>query len=169
MTPASVSLLLLGIVTLNIIWGFPWAGMFSACVGMFVAGCLIHFGTRPSLTCTFSLPSSSPAGQSFPVVIHAQNLRILPALDFTLAFAQPTLPRRGWFRRRQPRQACYEVRQTPIRNTILNSGETAQLSTSLQFSQRGIHPVPEVVIRVSFPFHLFESSVVFPSDATIDS
>ena len=78
MTPASVSLLLLGIVTLNIIWGFPWTGMFSACVGMFVAGCLIHFGTRPLLACSFSLPSSSPAGQSFPVTIHANTSREHP-------------------------------------------------------------------------------------------
>ena len=48
MTPASVSLLLFGIITLNIIWGFPWTGIFSA-VSMFAAGCLIHFITFPKL------------------------------------------------------------------------------------------------------------------------
>ena len=62
MTPASVSVLLFGIVTLNIIWGFPWTGLFSACVGMFVAGCMIHFITLPSLNSSYSLPSSAPKG-----------------------------------------------------------------------------------------------------------
>ena len=167
MTPASVSLLLLGIVTLNIIWGFPWTGMFSACVGMFLSGCLIHFATRPLLACHFTLPSSSPSGQSFSVTIHARNLRILPALDFTLSFAQPKTARRRWFRRRQTSLPAYWVRETAIRNTVLRSGETADLNTSLQFFRRGIHPLPKIIIRAGFPFHLFESTVVYPSAGTI--
>ena len=167
MTPASVSLLLFSIVTLNIIWGFPWTGMFSACVGMFVAGCLIHFGTRPSLNTSFSLPNSSPAGQSFSVTIHARNQRVLPALDFTLSFAPPKPPRRNWFARHRSVEPPYSVRQTLIRNAVLRAGETAHLAASLQFTDRGIHPLPDILVRGSFPFHLFESTAVSLSDTTV--
>ena len=54
-------------------------GIFSACVSMFAAGCLIHFITFPKLETSFTVPNSAAKGQPFPVTIHARNQSVLPA------------------------------------------------------------------------------------------
>ncbi|MAI32202.1 MAG: hypothetical protein CMM07_11105 [Rhodopirellula sp.] len=163
MTPASVSILLFAIVTLNIIWGFPWLGLFAACVGMLTAGCLIHFITLPSLETQFSLPNSAPQGQAFQVTIHAQNRSALPALDFGFAFATPTLPRRRWLFRRRHSPPGYSVQQSPQHNLFLRTGDSATHLAVLTYHRRGIQKLPDTVINGSFPFHLFESRVDTPS------
>ena len=163
MTPASVSVLLFAIVTLNIIWGFPWLGLFSACVGIFVAGCLIHFITRPSLDTQFSLPNSAPQGQPFQVTIHAENRGLLPALDFGFEFSQPALPRRRWYARRRKLQPDYSLHQNPQRNLFLSVGDSATHTAMLTYHRRGIRKLPSTIISGSFPFHLFASSVEHPS------
>ena len=167
MTPASVSALLFGIVTLNIIWGFPWTGLFSACVGMFGAGCLIHFLTRPSLDTSFTLPNSAAKEQPFQVTIHAKNQSILPALDFGLAFAKPVLTRKRWMRRKAQSPPSYSVEQSGQQHLFLRPGDSAALSASLTFHRRGIHTLPDTLVSGSFPFHLFESQVAAPSPASI--
>ena len=42
MTPASASVLIISIMTLNIIWGYPWTGMFAATLSMLTVGWLIN-------------------------------------------------------------------------------------------------------------------------------
>ena len=163
MTPASVSALLFAIVTLNIIWGFPWQGLFAACVGMLTAGCLIHFLTLPSLETQFSVPNSAPQGQPFQVTIHAQNRSTLPALDFGFAFSPPTLPRRRWLFRRRQFLPGYSVQQSPQQNLFLRAGDSATHTAVLTYYRRGIQTLPNTVVQGSFPFHLFESSVDTPS------
>lgn len=167
MTPASVSLLLFGIVTLNIIWGFPWTGIFSACVGMFVVGCMIHFITLPSLNSSYSLPSSAPKGQPFRVTIHAKNQSVLPALDFGLSFAQPVVRRKRWLRRHSNQPIAYTVQQNPKQSLLLGSGDSATVNAALTYHRRGIHTLPDTVINGSFPFHLFESQIATPSQGSI--
>ena len=167
MTPASVSALLFGIVTLNIIWGFPWTGLFSACVGMFTAGCLIHFLTRPSLDTSFSLPNSAAREQPFQVTIHAKNQSLLPALDFGLAFAKPILPKKRWINRKPQSPVSYSVKQSVQQHLFLSPGDSAALDVNLTYHRRGIHTLPDTIVSGSFPFHLFESQVAIPSVATI--
>lgn len=167
MTPASVSVLLFAIVTLNIIWGFPWLGLFSACVGMLIAGCLIHFITLPSLDTEFSLPNSAPQGQPFQVRIHAQNRSVLPALDFGFAFAPPSLPRRRWFFRRKNALPGYSLQQSPQQNLFLSHGDSATHTAVLTFHRRGIRKLPDTVVSGCFPFNLFASSVETPSTITM--
>tara|TARA_Y100000385_G_C13053604_1_gene620972 strand:+ start:342 stop:1694 length:1353 start_codon:yes stop_codon:yes gene_type:complete len=167
MTPASVSVLLFSIVTLNIIWGFPWLGLFSACVGMLIAGCLIHFITLPVLDTQFSLPNSAPQGQPFQVTIQAQNRGILPALDFGFAFAPPTLPRRRWLFRRRKASPSYSVQQRPQHNLFLSAGDSATHTAVLTYHRRGMRTLPDTVVSGSFPFHLFASSIDSPSSITM--
>lgn len=163
MTPASVSVLLFAIVTLNIIWGFPWLGLFSACVGILVAGCLIHFVTLPSLDTQFRLPNSAPQGQPFQVTIHAKNRSVLPALDFGFAFSAPTLPRRRWFFPRRQLQPVYSVQQQPQRSLFLGPGDSATHTAMLTYRRRGLRELPSTVVSGNFPFHLFASSIEQPA------
>jgi len=167
MTPASISVLLFAIVTLNIIWGFPWLGLFSACLGMLVPGCLIHFITLPSLDTQFSLPNSAPRGQPFQVTIHAQNRSVLPALDFGFAFAAPPLPRRRWLFRAKKALSGYSVQQNPQNDLFLSPGDSATHLAVLTYHRRGIRKLPDTVVSGCFPFHLFASSVDTPSTITI--
>lgn len=167
MTPASVSALLFGIVTLNIIWGFPWTGLFSACVGMFAAGCLIHFLTRPSLDTSFSLPNSAAKEQPFQVTLHAKNQSILPALDFGLAFSTPALPKKRWIRRKPQSPPTFSVEQSGQQHLFLSPGDSAAIKASLTYHRRGIHPLPDTIVSGSFPFHLFKSQVASASLASI--
>ncbi|MDB4694914.1 DUF58 domain-containing protein [bacterium] len=167
MTPASVSVLLFAIVTLNIIWGFPWTGLFSACVGMFVAGCLIHFLTLPSLETNFSLPNSAAQGQPFQVTIHAQNQSVLPALDFDLSFSKANLGRKRWFQRRGGIQPPYTVQQSIQHKNFLGSGDATEHQAVLSYHRRGIHPLPQTSVTGNFPFHLFKSRVTAPSLVSI--
>ena len=158
MTPASVSLLLFGIITLNIIWGFPWTGIFSACVSMFAAGCLIHFITFPKLETSFTVPNSAAKGQAFPVTIHVRNQSVLPALDFGFDFANPAPKKRRWFQRKAKSTNLPTIQQTPTRHQILAAGEMANLNAMITYHRRGIHALPDTAVNGSFPFHLFESS-----------
>ncbi|MCG8648681.1 MAG: DUF58 domain-containing protein, partial [Pirellulales bacterium] len=49
MTAASVSALLIGIITLNIVWGYPWTGMFSASLSMLTIGWIVNRLMHPRL------------------------------------------------------------------------------------------------------------------------
>ncbi|HBV64697.1 MAG TPA: hypothetical protein DEF45_16930 [Rhodopirellula sp.] len=167
MTPASVSVLLFSIVTLNIIWGFPWLGIFSACVGMFIAGCIIHFITLPVLNTQFSLPNSAPKDQPFQITIHAQNRSVLPAMDFGFSFAPPPSPSRRWLFRHRKNFPDYSVQQSPQHHLFLSPSDSATHNAVLTFHRRGIQKLPNTVVTGSFPFHLFASRVNSPSTITI--
>ncbi len=167
MTPASVTALLFSIITLNIIWGFPWPGLFAACVGMLLAGCLIHFITLPTLDTQFSLPNSAPQGQPFQVTIHAQNRSVLPAVDFGFGFAPPPTPRRRWFFRRREVWPSYSLQQHAQPNLFLSPDDSATHNAVLTFHRRGIQKLPDTVVTGSFPFHLFASSVNTPATHTM--
>jgi len=49
MTPSSVTLLVFGIVSVNIIWGYPWIGIFSACASLRVVGRILNRWMLPQL------------------------------------------------------------------------------------------------------------------------
>ena len=164
MTPASVTLLLVCIVSLNIIWGYPWSGMFSACISMLVVGWLINCLMQPSLRLDHSLPNSSPAGQIFQVVTHVENQRRLPAMEVSVAFLK-SIPTKRW--RRRDSTPSFEIIQDEPVIPIIRSGERIKFDAGVQFHERGIRKLPKIVVTNRFPFHLFASSQVSISNAKI--
>jgi uncharacterized protein (DUF58 family) len=179
MTGSSVTLLLVGIVSMNIVWGYPWGGVFSACGALMLVGWAINQFMRPNLKIEFSLPNSATAGQSFVVVTHACNRSRMPAMDLSISFAVPKRHRKrriGLIRRKAARDTAarekaahedYRASSQPQTVPLIHPVERIDLSGSFVFEQRGIHPLPDVVVTSMFPFHLFRSTCHHSSETCI--
>ncbi|WP_372717064.1 DUF58 domain-containing protein [Novipirellula sp.] len=172
-TPASISMLLIGIISLNILWGYPWVGMFAACVATLGVSLLVNQLMQPRLHVDFSLPRCVEAGQIFNLRIHLKNQRHLPALQLTAgldASRRKDLFRR--FRKRsanQPSEAsqAYEVLSGAVSIGMISPRETASTDVAIRFRHRGVHPLPDVCVKSMFPFCLFEFTKRIPSQTTI--
>lgn len=171
MTAASVTLLLIGIITLNIIWGYPWSGLFSACMSLLFVGWAINRAMRPKLQIDFSLPNSSPAEEPFLVLTHVKNAGRLPAMDLIVAFRKsgPGANAVSRRRKRQPSAASADFHSLspPQSLSLIRPGDRTDLHASLSFHRRGIHRLPDVAVTSMFPFHLFRSSRRFESGTQI--
>ncbi len=158
MTPASVTLLLVGIVSTNIIWGYPWIGVFSACVSLFVVGFLLNRWSLPSLEADFLLPRSAVAGSPFPTKALLTNQGWFPAMELQIALN----PNNG--------HSKASVFQTKLESGIvemIRPGERFGMNATLQCSSRGIHQLPDICVTSWFPFHLFRFTRSVQTIATI--
>ncbi|TWU42598.1 DUF58 domain-containing protein [Novipirellula artificiosorum] len=174
-TAASVTLLLVGILSLNILWGYPWIGLFAACVSTMTIGWGVNWWMSPRLKIGFSLPPCVEAGQVFSVRIHLRNRRSLPALQLTSGFVASET--RSLFRQRRlfrksrfgvhNRYESFELQSDNVSVPVIGPHELVSIEASLRFSDRGVQRLPRVRVRSLFPFCLFKSSAIFPSGATI--
>ncbi len=164
MTGASATLLVIGIVTLNIIWGYPWVGMFSACVSLLLIGWAINRIMRPNLGFQFTLPRSAPAGQPVSVSLHGRNDGRLPAIAVTVEFYEPR-PRRR--RKSLPGAHSPTVLSPPQWVDLIESGARFNLTSAIQYERRGVQELPDIRVTSSFPFHLFRSTRKRPSQVEI--
>ncbi len=149
LTPASVTLLLIGIVSTNIIWGYPWIGIFAACVTMFVVGISLNRWSLPNLESDFVLPRSAVAGTPFQSKLILFNSSWFPALDLDVA---TQAKRRVTGTHSAPFAAHIDGRT--IRT--IPPGERCTLNTTLLCERRGIQRLPEIAVTTWFPFHLFK-------------
>lgn len=165
MTTASVSLLLVGIMTLNIIWGYPWTGMFAASISLMCVGLLANYWMRPRLRIDFSLPSLTPAGQPCNIVAHGTNIGRIPAFDFSLGLRSASEPRR---KRTKGKEAETLIETSPaVYFGVARPGERIDMASLVVFHRRGIQTLPDVVVTTTFPFHLFRCRQFIESSATI--
>ncbi|MEM8667770.1 MAG: DUF58 domain-containing protein [Planctomycetota bacterium] len=160
MTAASVSVLLISIFSLNIIWGYPWSGMFSASIALLVVGFIINRMTRPRLELGFSLPRSTPAGQPFVVVTHARNIGWLPTMDLSIGFEQ--LKKR---RRKKNADGFSGSKHETV--SLIQTGQRIHRSASVSFDRRGIRTLPDLVVTSMYPFHLFRWTQKYASGTSI--
>lgn len=150
LTAASVAVLLAVFLTLNVIWGFPWAGMMGGCLALLVVGLAINRLMSPTLRVSVSLPRSAVAGHAFSVDVRMLNSRLVPALNLRV----------GWHR--EGVRDIYSRRSgegweasPPVSIDLLRSGETMHWHGAIRFDRRGVHPLPPFQITSTFPFHLF--------------
>ena len=165
MTVASVAVLLAGIMTLNIVWGYPWIGMFAACISLMCVGLLANYWMRPGLRIDFSLPSYTSAGEPCSVVAHCTNTRRVPAFDFSVQLCAAIGTRRS--RQRAGGKAGLAKTSPPSGFAIARPGDRIDIASTIVFPRRGIQPVPNLVITSTFPFHLFCHRQVIASETTI--
>ncbi|WP_345682415.1 DUF58 domain-containing protein [Novipirellula caenicola] len=172
-TPASISMLLVGIISLNILWGYPWVGMFAACAATLGISLLVNQLMQPRLQADFSLPRCVEAGQTFNLRIHLKNLRHVPALQLTAgvdASRRKDLFRH--FRRRRSNQRndlsqAYQVLSDAESIGMISPRETVSSDVTIRFAHRGVHRLPDVCVKSSFPFCLFEFTKRIPSRTTL--
>lgn len=157
------------IVTLNIVWGYPWVGMFAACVALSVVGGITNRVFSPSMRVDVKLPLAVPATQPFAVQIYLTNKRRLPAMDLRVGFNIVAYRRFDEIENRlNAGVPLPSVVTQPLKPLgLVRSRSHESVSTSLCFAHRGIHAVPRVTIESSFPFHLFRIVRRFKTGAQI--
>ena len=159
-TTASVSIVLIALMTLNIIWGYPWTGMLAACAAVMTVGWICNVVMRPKLSVGCSLPASAPVGQPVRLIAHSKNNRWLPALDVSLGFKEMRSVRRN------QSHATFSSSPWDFVPVIRPYGQFDH-QASLTFDRRGIHNLPPLNIESTFPFYLFRWSNRVNLGATI--
>jgi uncharacterized protein (DUF58 family) len=160
LTPASVTLLLVGIVSGNIIWGYPWIGAFSACTALFIVGFVLNRCSLPSLRSDYLLPRSAVANAPFLVRVLLSNRGRLPALELEVDLGAGG---------KHPNQAgsALEIQSNGEFVRIIRPQEQIELNARIIFRRRGIHALPAVSVVSWFPFHLFRLRRFVATDAVL--
>jgi len=155
-TVASGTLLVVSIASLNIIWGYPWLGIFAACLSLFVLGRLISTLMSPKLTFHLNLPRSVPIDVPLSISIKCRNRGRFPAMQFLVAFDRRSLAGRKWLRRNRPSRTPYQTLSAPHPVQVLEPNKTERLGATIRFTHRGTHELPQIITRSYFPFYLFQ-------------
>ena len=163
MTGASASLLLIAIVSLNIVWGYPWLGMFAATSTLLIVGVAANRLFGPRLVVQLSPPSYAVLGESFSVTMHLNHRGRLPTFDNRIGFAPK--PFQLGVSHQQPITPCDQQGSQLI--SCIEANSRLQTHLSLRGSERGIHPLPPIESRTLFPFHLFECRRKWNSTSSI--
>ncbi|MEM6776041.1 MAG: DUF58 domain-containing protein [Planctomycetota bacterium] len=148
LTASSVSMLLIGIVSLNIIWGLPWVGVFALMVSMGALGWLASRVFAPQLQCVVSVPSWTRVDDPVSVQVWLANVRSLPCMNLRSGLSTRRA-RSTWWGVYTP------VEQAVVASDYLAPGEELTWTEILSFDRRGLHAVPDVRVESLFPFHLF--------------
>ena len=155
LTGSSTTLLMMLIVSLNIIWGYPWTGLFAACASLMVVGWGVNRLMRPRLAVDVKVPGLAVAGQPFPVRQHVENISRLASLDVKIGFAAASRRRAAW------------SASEPESVTVIRPGCRIDLTANLCFAERGIHRLPDITAESGFPFYLFRATTRLPSHLQI--
>lgn len=146
MTPASVTLLLVGIISTNIIWGYPWIGIFSACVSLFVVGFVLNRWSLPNLESDFLLPRTAVAGTPFQSQAILANHSRIPAMELEIALESAD---------RTYKPSKFESQLADGTVDMIRPGDRFGRNVTLECKQRGIQQLPDLYVTTWFPFHLF--------------
>ncbi|KAA1261202.1 hypothetical protein LF1_37480 [Rubripirellula obstinata] len=163
MTGASASLLLIAIVSLNIVWGYPWMGMFAATSTMLVIGIIVNRLLGPRLAVQLSLPNYAVSGDSFSVTMHLHHRGRLPTFDNRIGFENQ--PSRLLSNRERSIVPCDQQSFQMV--PFIEANGRLQTHVSLKGFRRGIHILPPVEATTLFPFHLFECKRAWDGNASI--
>jgi uncharacterized protein (DUF58 family) len=95
-------------------------------------------------------------------------------MDLSISFASPQRRRKwglGFLRGKATRDKLahddFRANGQPHRVALIQPAERIFLSETIGFQQRGIHPLPDIVVTSTFPFHLFRSTCRYPCETTI--
>ena len=153
MTGGSVTLLILAILSLNIIWGYPWVGMLSACLSLMVVGGIAGAVMRPRLRMDVRTDAVAMVGRPVAVVATMSNPTGRAALDLRMTpLIRPTVGR-----------TSDQVFVTPA----IGSGQSVDFSFRCVFARRGIWLTPAMRVESHFPFRLFRTINRVPSTRSI--
>lgn len=146
-TEASVSLLLIVIVSLNIVWGYPWTGMFAASLTMLVGGFIASTVFRPRAELDVSVPQLAVMGEPFPAEVYVKHHGPFPAFDVTVDRVASRFPSKT------PVEICGPG--FPLASLTPNDWTPSRLMMVCE--RRGVHALPPVRLLSTFPFCLFQS------------
>lgn len=160
MTAASVTLLLVGIVSANIIWGYPWIGVFSACSSLFLVGFVVNRWSLPKLEADFVLPRLAVAGTPFQATAILTNQSRIPAMELQVALE-------GTDRNRKANSSRFETLKIDGSIDTIFPAQHQELRVTLLCKTRGLHPLPQISVTTWFPFYLFNHTRSVETDESI--
>ncbi|TWT87843.1 DUF58 domain-containing protein [Neorhodopirellula pilleata] len=141
LTAASVALILVSIVSLNVVWGYPWLGMLAACLAMFVVGRTLNLLSLPKLKALANVPGHVPVGEELGAPIRLINVGRWPGMDLCI-------------------EGSYLCR------FLAPESDTSVLQT-VRFLRRGERQLPPLLVESYFPFYLFRTRRLIDSGATV--
>ena len=159
-TVGSVTMLLMVLMSLNIVWGYPWIGFFSVCIAVLLVTSAVNRALRPNLELDFSLPRSVSVGSHCKITTHAKNMNYMPAFDVSVGFNARS-------RRIQWRKPSWFDSTRGSLFEYIARGETVSADADVVFHKRGILQIPRVYVTSAFPFHIFHSTQKIDTETTI--
>ena len=157
MTVASGTLMVVGFASLNVIWGYPWLGIFSACTSLLVFGRVVSYLMKPKLAFHLTLPRSVAAENPLPVAISLLNQGRFPAMNFAIHFKPSKKATRRSLSNQSSEAIDYKIISSPAPISLLESKKAKRISSTLRFSRRGTVRIPPILTKSYFPFHLYET------------
>lgn len=167
MTVASGTLLVVSIASFNIIWGYPWLGVFAASMALFGVGRLASTLMRPKLAYHLSLPRSVAVGFPLAASLKCINRGKFPAINFLVSFDRRTSRKRSRIRRGKASMDDNFQASDPQPIHLLEPTKTKRLHASIQFNHRGTQDLPDILTRSFFPFYLFQVTQHHPLNLEI--
>ncbi|MEM9588504.1 MAG: hypothetical protein AAGA03_14565, partial [Planctomycetota bacterium] len=132
MTASSITLIIFTIVAMNIVWDYPWLGVFAACVSMLGLGWALNWIMHPRLQVDVLVPSSAVAGEEFTAQLQVANHRRLPAIDFDIGFSGTTA---------SPGVSAQSAFESV---SLLPATHETRLRSRLRFDRRGVYDLPDI-------------------------
>ncbi len=172
LTSASVTLLLIMLMGLNIIWGYPWTGMLAATIACIVIGLFANWMTRAKLLVNCTLPTHVPLGHPFRVTTYLNCINRVPSVDTLIAWPLPEkIKPESKLKRKSKRSPPFQLplyeTSEPEFFSLLRAGEPVAYVSSMKFHRRGIFPLPRLMVQSTFPFYLFRYTSYLDVNSTI--
>jgi uncharacterized protein (DUF58 family) len=146
-TPSTAICLLALISSLNFVWGYPWVGLFAAMISIFAVGWAINRIMAPRFhKITVDAPLWIPAGSQAIVGLSVHNARAIPAIDLSFELSEQGSSQ-------SPGKSIQNVQHCEL----IAPGDSHRWECLTNWPQRGMHPVPALIVQSFFPFHLFRN------------
>lgn len=148
LTAGSTTLVFFLVLSMNVVWGYPWIGIFAACFSMLLIGFIASRIFAPRFRVGLSLPTSAVAGESWTIRQHLDNTRRLPAMELTVRLVSDVDSGRSADWGMGPGNGVVRV----------GGGERVTVQGSVVVGRRGVWPLPAVRVESLFPFQLFRAT-----------
>lgn len=153
LTGASATLLVIWIASFNILWQFPFLGLFGSIGSMMVIAAIVNTAMRPAANVQISAPPTAAAGQRFLVSLGLTSGRRIAAHQVAVGFNHG------------PRRRHAVLDRIALIESLDRHPRTIQ--TSLLAEQRGEQKIPDLQLLSTFPFELWRIFSVAKVDASI--
>lgn len=153
LTGASATFLIIWIASLNILWQFPFLGLFAASLSVLVVGAIVNTAMRPVISVETSTPPTAAAGETFLVNFGLTTDRRMAAYHVAVGLD------------RGPRQRHAVVDRIAVLEEVGRRATT--IHTSLLAERRGKQKIPNLQMLSTFPFELWRIFSIGDVDASI--
>ena len=160
LTGASATLLIVWIASLNVVWQFPFLGLFAASLSILLVTLVVNTAVRPFIHVRASFPQFVAAGRNFGVQFFFHNRRRIPAMHCRVALMG------GRRHRSLEHPAIGWIDYLPPASSARSSGPVS-IRATMTAHRRGRQTLPSLQIMSTFPFAFWRMFAIGRVDASI--